>query len=178
VRAAHALRTSYVLLMRREGSGTRLTAYRTARMLRCRDGRLSVIKRDEIVAVCARHRRVPCLCRRRSEAPCVARGDLSACRLRGYPAVAAVKAGSTVRERVTCDRAAIRVDVMDDGAVYVRDGRVVVKGPSIPITTDKAGAVVAVTIVDAAVEADTRSPITLYPNVARRREAPITRRPI
>src|SRR5690348_16905034 len=137
-----------------------------------------MIKRDKIVAIGTRVRGVPRLCGSGSRAACARPRKLSTRWSRRYSSMTAVKTNVAAGQGMCADRAAIRERVMDDGCIYVRNGRVVVKGPAGPIAADKPDTVVAVTVVDAAIEPDARAPVTCDPHVSGRCVTPVTRRPI
>src|ERR1700674_1231542 len=63
------------------------------------------------------------------------------------------------------------------GHIHIRDRAVVEKGATSPLTAVEAAAAVSETIVDAAVEADMRPPITRVPAIEAIREGPVARRP-
>jgi hypothetical protein len=110
--------------------------------------------------------------------PCTRCRNLSARWSCGCSSVTAVKANVTAGRGMRADRAAVRERVMDDGWIYVRNSGVVVERCAGPIPADEADTEVAVTVVDAAIEPDTRAPVTCGPKVSCWRVTPVTRRPI
>src|SRR6202158_3458003 len=75
------------------------------------------------------------------------------------------------------DHGFVDVGVVDDGGVHVGDGGVVVKLPAAPFAAVEAYAAVAEAVVNAAVEAYVRAPISPVPEVDATAPAPIARGP-
>lgn len=76
----------------------------------------------------------------------------------------------TIEARVIVDvrvihDGAIDIGVMDDSGVYMRVSRVIAEDAGRPRATHEADACIAETIVDAAIEADVRPPVTRVPGV-------------
>ena len=176
--AAHRLPSCHVLVVRRERFKVCLTAYRTARLLHRGDRRLATIKRHEVVAISARYGGVPRLHLRRTKTPFTSRNDLAVGWPCGYSPVTAVIAYAAVCDEMIVDHGPIRVHVMDDGPIHVRDGRIVIERPASPKAAHEADTEIAETIIDSTVETDARAPVTLVPCIARVCVAPIAWRPI
>src|SRR5271157_2964433 len=71
------------------------------------------------------------------------------------------------------DHGAVVVGIVDVSFVYMRNGGIVPELAAFPTSASEAGAEVAVTVIDAAVEAHLRPPIALVPVVPAAGEAPI-----
>jgi len=69
------------------------------------------------------------------------------------------------------------IDVVNFAHIYIVDARVVVKAAVGPAASVVAGADVTETVVNAAIEADLRSPVARVPEIGAVRPAPVTRRP-
>ena len=95
-------------------------------------------------------------------------------RLRGGPTRAAVEAHAR-SGRILHDRAAVRV--ADDVHIDVVHGGVVVERAATPVAAVVPHADVTETVIDAAVEADARSPVAGVPDVDRTVPPPVTRCP-
>src|SRR6185437_749851 len=96
-------------------------------------------------------------------------------RLRGDAATTTVVA-DTVHVNIVDDRP-VDVHVVDVGDVDVVDGAVVVEVAPAPFATGIAVAEVPVAVIDAAVEADARTPVTAVPAIVAIGPAPPARRP-
>ena len=75
------------------------------------------------------------------------------------------------------DDGVVHVRVVNDGGVYVGDGGVVAEHPTTPYAADEADTTVAEAVVNAAIEADVRAPITGVPSIGAPYEAPIAGSP-
>jgi hypothetical protein len=92
---------------------------------------------------------------------------------RGWPSIhtaRSIKAGS-IRSALVHDR--FVVNVVNDRCVHVRDVCVVEILAAVPIAAIEAGARVTESVVNAAVEADSRTPVTSVPGIQAVRKAPI-----
>src|SRR6185437_1512994 len=104
----------------------------------------------------------------------LARGRfLSRGRTRARAAMPTVEAD--VRHRDVVHRRVI--DIGDVDIAEIIDGAIVEKVIVIPVTADKADAEIAEAVMDTAIEADGRPPITGMPEIAAIAPAPIARRP-
>jgi len=79
--------------------------------------------------------------------------------------------------RIVVDDNGLVIDVGDVGDVYIGDATVVKEPVTLPISTVETRAGVPETIINAAVEADVRSPITAIPVVEAVIPAPVARGP-
>src|SRR5580700_10476430 len=94
---------------------------------------------------------------------------------RGYSARATVIADAVHGDII--DDGAVDVSVVNDGGVYVGHCGVIGKRSMIPISAHVAHADIAKSIVDPAVEANVRTPVSGVPEIRSAAPAPITRRP-
>jgi hypothetical protein len=79
-------------------------------------------------------------------------------------AAASVKADAVVDHGVADDRS-VDVGGVDDGLVYMDDGGVIGEDATAPLAAGEAVSIIAVAIIDAAVEADVRAPVAGMPAV-------------
>jgi hypothetical protein len=75
------------------------------------------------------------------------------------------------------DNRAVHVDVGDVYSVHVHDGGVIEERAAAPFAAAKALAAVSKAVVDSAVEADMRAPVTAVPNVEAVVPSPVSRSP-
>ena len=68
--------------------------------------------------------------------------------------------------------------VLHDGCVHVGDRRVVPESTAVPAAAYVSVSIVAEPVVNAAVESNDRTPVSLIPTIHTVRESPIPRRPI
>jgi hypothetical protein len=71
----------------------------------------------------------------------------------------------------------VAVDVVDHGDIDVVHGAVIEKVAGVPIAALVAGANITKPVVDAAIEADVRTPIAMEESITAAHEAPVARRP-
>src|SRR5579863_1043876 len=89
------------------------------------------------------------------------------------PTIAAVEAGASCGGSDDC----LGVNVVDHRAVDVHYFRVVEEVPALPVSAAEANSSVAETVVNAAVEADGRAPVSVVPTVRAVSPAPVAGRP-
>src|ERR1700722_15518535 len=92
---------------------------------------------------------------------------------RVYPTVASVEADAI---HITVVHFLV-VHVAGDVKVYVGNGAIIEEATVIPASSHKPHAEIAEAVIDSAVEADLRAPVTLVPEVGITTPAPITRSP-
>jgi len=93
---------------------------------------------------------------------------------RAYSALAAVECHMRI---VIHDDGTIYVDVGDVDGVYMHDGRVVEEAATAPFTAIEAVAAVSVSVIDATVESNLRTPISGIPEIGAVVPAPVAGRP-
>jgi len=88
---------------------------------------------------------------------------------------AAVEAGA-IHYRIV-DDGPVDISVVNNRGIYIHDGRIVPEVTAVPFTPNKTHSPITITIIDAAIKADMRSPISAMPAIDTAGVTPITRRP-
>ena len=147
--------------------------------IRCRSWRRgkawdTVIHGRQLRALQAGGALMPLLDRRQSNVPFVACQTVLRRRRRDNAAGATVV---TRTRRTGVDGDVLHIRIANEGGIDVVARAVVVETAAVPITADVADAEVAEPIIDPAVEAYARTPITRIPDVVASIPAPVSRRP-
>src|SRR5437667_460509 len=156
-----------------------MTAASERGCIRCRsrrrgEGRDAVIHRRKLRTLEAGRALMSLLDRRQSNVPFVARQTVLRRRRRDNAAGATVV---THARRTGIDGDILHIRIANVGGIDVVARSVVVKTAAVPVATDVADAEVAEPIIDPAVEAYARTPITRIPDVVASIPAPVSRRP-
>src|SRR5580658_1839812 len=117
---------------------------------------------------------MPCLCSRCRDMTRMSRGFFCSGRACGCSTGSAVVADAVSRALVAYG---FYVSVVNRAHIYVIHGRVVAELVVSPVSTLVAGTTVAIAIVNAAIEADSRTPVTRVPGICAAAPAPVTRSP-
>src|SRR5215467_10298881 len=155
--------------------GHHRTAVKVPRPCRGGDSRTALVDRSKILPICAGSLLVLHLRGKWRRVPLAGIRRFLRCRTRLDATVSAVIA-DIVDGRVVHDHCFV-VNVRHVRDANVGDAAVVVEASPAPFAADEAYSAVAVTVVDATIEADVRPPIACVPHVKTATPSPIARRP-